>query len=953
MTTGTHDYGRLRRIIFALAFCSGLLGLLVCSGGLWAAGPYIVTNLGNASDLLPGNGLCSTSAGVCTLRAAIEEANASPGADVIDFDPSLVFPNTIVLTTALTIVDGLTINGPTTGVLTLDARNLARHFQISSPSSPVNISNLDLINGQSADNGGSIFFQPASGGTGCCRSFTSTLNLKTVHIRNSSAKTNGGAVYMYGLFDTTNFIRVSLNLTDVTFSQNKADISGGGVFIAGEPATVNIFNSTLAGNSAIQNGGAIFNSGGTVFIANSTLSNNGVNGRGGAIFNSADAAFTSTVNIHSTTITGNRARNGGGGIHQQRDSFSQNATSQIANTILAGNTLSGTATLDDCRNAGVTGSGTGAPTIPPGRFTSVGYNLTVTGTNSGCSFNGPGDQIIPASQLAQVLNPTLANNGGATPTHALLPNSPAINAGNPAGCRNAAGVLLTTDQRGRLRLPPCDIGAYEADQLSIVLTKTVGVNPGVCAATTAIVVNQGTSVYYCALVRNTGNVTLTTHTLSDPALGLNVTASLPVAPGEVVSITNVLVAGLGPILANRTLSNTLTLTSTGAGLSNSQRASAQVIVPTIDVVKTVGASPADCVASSASWSTYAGAWRYYCVTVRNASPFTFTQFTLVDPLLNLNQPVALMLPPSGTVQIDNALLNTLLGQPTLLGPIKTIALPENTAVIPDTVNNVIVTATGGGQTVTGAPLRATNSAAATVIWSKPAITRTITTVGTDAVATRTITVTVYGQGNSAPSAQLPLRDRAVHLRVVSGNSRNNGPYPAQLTNAQGQVIFRYVSYGPETAVQAAAPQVCIPETVTLWVDLDGDGGPDGVEPQITDALCTAVELRSFSAQIDGEQVVIAWTTAVETANAGFNLYRSAALDGPYSQINPQLIGAQGDGAGATYRFVDLPPGAGPFYYQLEDVDYLGVRQRHPPTLARPAGATAGFTNQLYLPALWR
>ncbi|HEU0293222.1 MAG TPA: CSLREA domain-containing protein, partial [Anaerolineales bacterium] len=47
---------------------------------------FIVDSLGDAGDNNPGDGLCDEGAGLCTLRAAIEEANISPGRDVISFN---------------------------------------------------------------------------------------------------------------------------------------------------------------------------------------------------------------------------------------------------------------------------------------------------------------------------------------------------------------------------------------------------------------------------------------------------------------------------------------------------------------------------------------------------------------------------------------------------------------------------------------------------------------------------------------------------------------------------------------------------------------------------------------------------------------------------------------------------------------------------------------------------
>ncbi|MBK9049686.1 MAG: hypothetical protein IPL78_01825 [Chloroflexi bacterium] len=54
---------------------------------------------------------------------------------------------------------------------------------------------------------------------------------------------------------------------------------------------------------------------------------------------------------------------------------------------------------------------------------------------------------------------------------------------------------------------------------SIALTKTVGTDPASCATTTSISADYGSTVYYCYTVENTGNVTLTHHTVTDSVLG--------------------------------------------------------------------------------------------------------------------------------------------------------------------------------------------------------------------------------------------------------------------------------------------------------------------------------------------------------------------------------------------------------------------------------------------------
>lgn len=95
-----------------------------------------------------------------------------------------------------------------------------------------------------------------------------------------------------------------------------------------------------------------------------------------------------------------------------------------------------------------------------GTITSRGYNLS---SDLSCSFDGAGD----LSDTNPDLGP-LQNNGGPTDTMALLPGSPAIDSGNPAGCADGQGHRLNTDQRGKPRPDKedtgrrCDVGAYES-----------------------------------------------------------------------------------------------------------------------------------------------------------------------------------------------------------------------------------------------------------------------------------------------------------------------------------------------------------------------------------------------------------------------------------------------------------------------------------------------------------
>jgi predicted outer membrane repeat protein len=234
---------------------------------------------------------------------------------------------------------------------------------------------------------------------------------------NGESRGNGGGIYNFG----------ALTVVHSTVSRNKAT-EGGGILNLG---VVHLRSSTLSGNTS-ESFGAGIESFGNLTIVNSTFANN-VAIYGGAIYSVATTA------ISSSTFSGNSAIIGGGVYNAQPQA---NVTSQ--NTIIAGNIASYRS--PDC--AGI--------------VTSQDYNLI--GDTSGCSIAlGEHDLIGVSAELGP-----LSDNGGPTHTMALLTGSPAIDAGNPDGCTNNNGVLLTVDQRIFPRPSPqgglCDIGAYELQQ---------------------------------------------------------------------------------------------------------------------------------------------------------------------------------------------------------------------------------------------------------------------------------------------------------------------------------------------------------------------------------------------------------------------------------------------------------------------------------------------------------
>ncbi|HMP77213.1 MAG TPA: choice-of-anchor Q domain-containing protein [Kiritimatiellia bacterium] len=199
--------------------------------------------------------------------------------------------------------------------------------------------------------------------------------------------------------------------------------NGGAVYNQG---TLSISLATLASNTAIQSGGAVFSdSNATLRVITSTLSGNAAGGWGGAIANQG------TNYITHATIAGNTAATSGGGIYNEPGA----APTTMEATIVAGNT-DGLAAPSDIG---------GIPSFGVGSI----YNLIGPG-GSGGLVDGVNSNRVGVSDPG--LAP-LAQYGGRTPTRALYPWSPAVDACFLIGA--------STDQRGFIRDDPRDIGAFE------------------------------------------------------------------------------------------------------------------------------------------------------------------------------------------------------------------------------------------------------------------------------------------------------------------------------------------------------------------------------------------------------------------------------------------------------------------------------------------------------------
>ncbi len=384
---------------------------------------------------------------VCTLRAAIEEANAMPGRQTIALDGrnGKVYRLT---KGELRVTDRLAIYGHDTP--TIDAE---RHWRVMSVNGApgqdplVDLLDLDLANGypqEFGERGGVLWISQA------------TVQIVGGVIRGGEANFGGG-IYMQD--------QGHASLTGVTVRDNKAGNPesfggggqtqrGGGIFNLEGNLTVR--QSAIVDNIAVR-GGGISNYGGLVRIENSSILDNEAVSLGGGLENRHNNDKKGRMHIAFSTVTGNRAATSmadppaqriGGGIFNTGWAY-------VASSVIAGNT-----------EAFATGNALSSPDCySPTQYDFKSYrNVAVGVINGNCLLGDYSSGNLFGIQSGTALSPLDAKLGARSNSpiahRTPLSNSPLLDAGGGAG---AIYPCPSTDALDRPRPVgnACDIGAIE------------------------------------------------------------------------------------------------------------------------------------------------------------------------------------------------------------------------------------------------------------------------------------------------------------------------------------------------------------------------------------------------------------------------------------------------------------------------------------------------------------
>jgi len=277
---------RLRRVALAVAVCGAAAALLV--GGAQSRSltthVFTVDTTADSVDNVTGDGTCADSGGQCSLRAAVEEANAVGGSSVI----SLPAGTYTLSLGELAFTADISLSGAGARTTSIIQGGVQRVIEISTGSSV--ISGVTIQGGDTLANSGET--NEGVGG-GIWIDSPGSLTVTRSTITHNVASSSGGGIDNNG----------TLVVDHSTIEFNGAGTIGGGIDDFG--ALVSIGDSTISANSAGTEGGGIL-AANTTTLTNDTFGDNQVTTPGGPagdvfVYGSADVIAINTIFGSSST----------------------------------------------------------------------------------------------------------------------------------------------------------------------------------------------------------------------------------------------------------------------------------------------------------------------------------------------------------------------------------------------------------------------------------------------------------------------------------------------------------------------------------------------------------------------------------------------------------------------------------------------------------------------------
>jgi predicted outer membrane repeat protein len=281
---------------------------------------------------------------------------------------------------------------------------------------------------------------------------THSVNLVGLGANNLTISANNVS-RVFNVDDGNSSTQLNVTLDGLTITGGNTTGLGGGIL---NRENLTVRNSHITNNLA-QEGAGINNDGGVLTVINSTISRNSASTFSGGIDNDRG-----TATIRNSTISGNIANFFGGiATNQGRTTISNSTITNNTGTSPGNGLFNGTDSTTTVTSSIVAGNANNNDVESIVAFTSGGNNLIGNGTGATGFTNGANGDIVGTS--ANPINPqlgSLQNNGGSTPTHALLSGSPAIDAGNNVTDPDQRGTIRPQDGNGD-GTAIADIGAFE------------------------------------------------------------------------------------------------------------------------------------------------------------------------------------------------------------------------------------------------------------------------------------------------------------------------------------------------------------------------------------------------------------------------------------------------------------------------------------------------------------